>query len=199
MIAEFLPFFLGIVFLTFCIVYYKEFEQKENAKQKEQIIRITVEQQAKEIETIKRNEQEIRILRHDMRLFLDNLALSIELGDTENSLKAISGYVTHVNATSIHRYCENNTINYILSNFQNKCNELKIDFIVSVQIESLLVDEILLSSIISNALDNAINAQRNLPEKKREIKLMLKTYDGKLLLLKKTRLITFLYLSMISL
>jgi len=67
-VSEFLPFFLCVVFMLFCIVYYKEYEQKADATQKAQIIRITVEQQAGQIEAVKKREQEIRLIRHDMRL-----------------------------------------------------------------------------------------------------------------------------------
>lgn len=180
--AEFLPFFQGIVFMIFCFVYYKEYEQKADAERKEQIVRIAVEQQAKELEAVKRSEHETRLLRHDMRLLLDNLALSIEKDDKENSLKMISGFVSQVDAASLHRYCENDTINYILTNFKNKCCDLEIAYHVTVEIEALTTDEILFSSIVSNALDNALNAQKELPIAERQIKLMLKTSDEKLLL-----------------
>lgn len=49
-VAEFLPFFLCLAFLLFCFIYYKEYEQKADAERKEQLVRITVEQQAKEME-----------------------------------------------------------------------------------------------------------------------------------------------------
>lgn len=46
-VAEFLPFFLGIAFLFFGIVYYKEYEQRSDAERKEKLVRITTEQQIK--------------------------------------------------------------------------------------------------------------------------------------------------------
>jgi len=117
-----------------------------------------------------------------MRLLLSNLALSIKQNDKENSLKMISGFVKQVEASSLQRYCENDTVNYILTNFENKCRESSVEFKATMEIEKLAVDEILFSSIVSNALDNALNAQAKLPEEERYIKLMLKNSDGKLLL-----------------
>ncbi len=180
--AEFLAFFLCMIFVAFCVIYYKEYEKKMDAERKEQIIRITVEQQAKEMEAIKKSNLETRLLRHDMRLLLASLAMSIEQGDRENSLKMISGLAQQVESTSLHRYCENDTLNYILTSFENRCQESGVNFETAVEIEKLSVDEILFSSIISNTLDNALNAQLDLPEDKRRIKLMLKDSDGKLLL-----------------
>lgn len=180
--SEFLSFFLCIVFVAFCVIYYKEYEKKADAERKEQLIKITVQQQAKELDAIKKSNLETQLLRHDMRLLLSNLALSIEQNDKENSLKMISGFVAQIESTSLHRYCKNDTVNYILTNFETKCRDSAISFSATVEIEEITVDEILFSSIISNALDNAFNAQVGIPEEKRQIKIMLKDSDGKLLL-----------------
>ena len=180
--AEFLALFLCISFMTFCVVYYKEYEKKADAERKEQILKIAAQQQAKEVAAIKQSNTETSLLRHDMRLLLNNLALSIEKDDKKTSLKMISGFVKQVNATSLHRYCKNDTINYILTNFEGKCTAQEIDFRATIELADLPVDEILFSSIISNALDNAINAQTELSPSDRHIKLMLKDSDGKLLL-----------------
>lgn len=180
--AEFLPFFLCIIYFVFCVIYYKEYEQKADAKRNEQIIRITVEQQQKEMETIRRNEQEIRLLRHDMRLFLNTLALRLEENDIDSARNMISNLASNVEATTLHRYCRNDTINYILSDFAAKCKENQITFDTSVELAELKTDEIMFSSILSNALDNSLNATKKLSPKERYIKLMIKKSDDKLLL-----------------
>jgi len=181
-IAEFLPFFLCIVFVVFGFVYYKEYEQKADAKRKEQLIQITIEQQAKEIETVKRNEQELRILRHDMRLLLNSLAVCIENNETNNALEMIASFTSHIEGTKIERYCKNDVINYVLSDFVERCRVNQIQFSYSIKLNDIIKDEILFSSILSNALDNAFNAQHELSKDKRYIELMLKSTQGKLLL-----------------
>lgn len=180
--AEFLPLFLCIAFVIFCYVYYREYERKADAQRKEQIIRITVEQQAKEMEAVKRSEHEIRMLRHDMRHFLNNLSMHIESDDKENAKKLISVFVSNVDSTAVNHYCENATVNYIISDCAAKCAHNSIDFSPTVEMQELCVDEIIFSTILSNALDNALNAQNELPESKRSIKLMIKNQNNKLLL-----------------
>lgn len=181
-VSEFLAFFLCVSFVTFCVAYYQEYEKKAAAERKEQILNITAQQQAKEIIAIKQSNIEAALLRHDMRHLLNSLTVSIESGDKENSLKMISGFASQVESVSLHRYCANDTLNYILANFEGKCRAQEIAFHVTIETEEMTVDEIALSSIISNALDNAINAQTALPVKDRYVKFMLKTYEGKLLL-----------------
>ena len=79
--SEFLPFFLCLVYLLFCTLYYKEHEQKLEMEQKEKLINFNIEQQAKEIEVLKRSEKEMRVIRHDLRLLLNNLSISIQQND----------------------------------------------------------------------------------------------------------------------
>ena len=180
--AEFLAFFLCMAFMAFCVVYYREYEQKMQAQRKNQIIEITVQQQAREIESIRNSILETRLLRHDMRLLLSNLGLSIEQNDKDTARKLISGYVAEIESASLRRYCQSDTINYILSNYESKCRDASIAFQADIELETLSVDAVMFSSIISNALDNAVNAQMELPQEKRQIRLLLKNSDGKLLL-----------------
>ena len=133
-VLEFLPLFLCLVYLTFCVVYFRQYEQKADAQRKEQLIRITTEQQAKEIAAIKRSEHEVRLLRHDMRLLLSNLSLCIENNDLETAKKIIAGTTASVDATVVRRYCEHDTINYVLSDFASRCQEQCIRFVTNVEL-----------------------------------------------------------------
>lgn len=180
--AQFLAFFLCVSYMLFCVVYYREHEQMADAQRKEHLIQITLEQQAKELEAVRRSEHEIRLLRHDMRLMLNSLSLYISQGELENAQKLIAHYAAQVESTSIHRYCENDMLNYLLSEYAAKCQKQDIVFTPVLELTDQLPDEIKLSTILSNALDNAINAQKELPAEGRKIRLMLKTSGGKLLL-----------------
>lgn len=182
MITEFFRFLVCIVFLLFCVVYYKEYEQKADLDLKEQIINISFEQQKKEMELIKEREQEIRIIRHDMRLFLNTLIMHIHQDDKDAALKLATTLVSNIEATTIQHYSNNNIVNYILSDYAAKFEKASIPFHATVELQELRTDEIVFASILSNALDNALNATSTLPTEKRNIKLLIKNANGKLLL-----------------
>lgn len=182
LVGEFMPFLLSITYMMFCAMYYKEYEQKADALRKEQIIQIAVDQQAKEIAAIKQSAQEIRLIRHDMRLFLSSLAVSIENGEMETVRLMINSQLAHIDGTKLTRYCSNDIVNYVLSDYASRCSEKSVDFNCTVKLEELAVDEIMFSSILSNALDNALNAQKYLSPEKRSIRLMLQNSGGKILL-----------------
>ncbi|MBR5309758.1 MAG: sensor histidine kinase [Oscillospiraceae bacterium] len=180
--TEFLAFFLCVIFIVFCLTYHKEYEQKSDAQRKEQIIRITLDEQKKELDAVKRSEQAIRIMRHDMRHFLGNLSACIDNDDKMTAKKMISSYVENIDSTIIKTYCANTTLNYIFSSFAEKCREEKIDFSCKIEASDIKCDETMLSTVISNGIDNAINAQKLLPPEQRKIKVVLKNRNEKLLL-----------------
>jgi len=180
--VEFLPFFLCIGHLIFCAVYYREYELKNEAERKENLLRITVEQQAKEVEMIRRSEAEIRLLRHDIRLFLNSLSTCIEQSDHETARKMISGFFERAEASSLKHYCSNDTLNYLLSDYAAQCREKGVQFHQAIELTTPVPDEILFASIVANALDNALNAQKELAQEERVIRLMLKSSNGKILL-----------------
>ena len=182
LVAEFMPFLLAVTYMVFCAIYYKEYEQKADAQRKEHIIQIAAEQQAKEVAAIRQSAQEIRLLRHDMRMFLSSLAISIENGEMENVRIMINSQISQIDATKLQRYCANDILNYVISDYASRCREKSIDFKCDVRLEELTVDEMMFSSILSNALDNALHAQKFLIPEKRSIRLMLQTSGGKLLL-----------------
>lgn len=181
-VMEFLPLFLAFTYTIFCLVYYKEYEQKADALRNEQIMRITTQQQAKELTAVKRSEQEIRLLRHDMRLLLSSIDVSIDNGDTEKARELIAAYTNSINSTKVERFCSNDALNYVLSDYAGRCSTADIPFSCIIEIDDLRLDELLFCSILSNALDNALNAQKLLPAGKRSIRVMIKFSDEKLLL-----------------
>ena len=181
-VTQSMPLLLSVSYMLFCSIYYKEYEQKADALRKEQIVHIAVEQQSKELTAIKQSAQEIRLLRHDMRMFLSSLAISIENGEMDNVRMMINSQISLIDGTKLARYCNNDIINYVISDYASRCKEKSVDFSCTVKLEELSVDEMIFSSILSNALDNALNAQRYLTPEKRSIKLMIQNSGGKLLL-----------------
>lgn len=182
LVREFLPFFLCIGQMIFCAVYYREYELKSEAERKEELLRITVEQQAKEVEVLRRSEEEIRFLRHDICLFLNSLASCVEQGDKEMARKMIAGFFDRAQASTVKRYCKNDTLNYVLSDYAARCREKEIAFQPVIELSEAIPDESLFASIVANALENALNAQGALPKAERMIRFMLKSSNRKILL-----------------
>jgi len=174
---ELLPLLLVFIHLTFCNTYYREYELRQVAEQKEMIIQAASYQQAKEIDEIKRSTHELHLLRHDMRHLLNSVNVCLEANDTAKAKELISGYISHIDLTVVTRYCQNDTLNYIASSFVSKCEQYDIPLQLSIEIDELHFDEISFCSILTNAFDNAFNSQLDLPKEKRLIKLSITEFN----------------------
>lgn len=182
-VFEFLPFVLCVSYLIFSIVYFREYEAKCAAEQRNRLMEMQRTQSEKEIEAIRRSEHTIALLRHDMRHFLNNILSYIEYGDSENAKSYIHEIIALVDMTTRQKYCNNDLVNMIISSYENEMKELKVSFHYSIQIpEKLPFSDVDFTSILSNGLENAIHAVSELDVDKRNITLDLRMNDTKLLL-----------------
>lgn len=181
-VAEFVPLMLVFVYLTVTIMYSNELEAKMYAEQKASIIKIADDQQQKEIETMRRNQNEIRVMHHDMRLFMNTLSLCIERGDIGRAKDLLTSYGARLDETRTKRYCSIDVINYILSDFDVKCRDAKVKFVPRIKLGNVTTDINSFLPILTNALDNALEAQKLIAEDERWIELRIQTSDGRLLM-----------------
>lgn len=182
-VAEFLGFALCLAYLLFLTLYFKQYEEKYEAEQKNRMMEMWRAQSAKEMEINRRSEYAVSILRHDMRHFLSNISAYIDNREYDKAKEYISGIVSYTDKTAPRKYCKNEIINMILSSYGNELDEKQIDFRYSVQVpEKLSVSDVDLTSILSNAMENAIHAVLPLEAGKRHIVLDIRMNDDKLLL-----------------
>ncbi len=182
-VFEFLPFVLCIAYLLFNVFYLREYEEKCTAEQHKKLIEIQAAQSMKEIEEIKRSKYEISLIRHDMRHFLSNISVMIENNDYEKAQEYIQGIIEVTDQTVMRKYCENDLVNMILSSYEKRMADKGIRFDAIVAIPAKLpCSELEFTSILSNGLENAINAVSEMGEESRIVRLKLSTKNDKLLL-----------------
>lgn len=182
-VFEFLPFLLCIAYLLFSVIYFREYEEKCAAEQQRKLIEIQTAQSMKEIEEIKRSKYEISLIRHDMRHFLSNVSAMIENKDYEKAQEYIQGIIEVTDQTVVRKYCENDLVNMILSAYKKRMADKGIRFDAVVAIPAKLkCSELEFTSILSNGLENAINAVSELDEDQRMIRLKLSMKNDRLLL-----------------
>lgn len=182
-ISEFLGFVLCITYLLFLLIYFNQYEEKQETEQKKRMLEMQRFQSQKEIETLKRSEYAISLLRHDMHHFLANVAAFIDNDEISKAKEYINEVLHSVDNTAMHKYCKNEIVNMILSSHENEMKENNIELQHDIQIpEKLRISNVDLTSILSNALENAIHAVLPLEPKQRKIILDLRTSDEKLLI-----------------
>lgn len=169
LVSEFMPFIMAIMYLIFCVVYYRQLEQATTAHQRTALLEMQKDHSIRTIELMQRSEREISIMRHDMRHFLDNLASYIKADNREGALAYIDRLETKIDETAPVRYCSNELINMVLDIYDTRIKAAGIEFDYEVKVgERLPCSEIDFTSLLSNALENALNATTAFCEKRAE-------------------------------
>lgn len=182
-VFEFLPFGLAIAFLLFSVLYLQEYEERCESEQRKHIMEIQAEQSLKYIEGQRRAEYEVRLLRHDMRHHLRSLYRYIDSGETEKAKSYINEFISISDNTVVHRFCKNQLVNMVLSSYSEQVKDSGIRLNIKTGIpETLPCPELDFSCILSNGLENAINAVSSLPANKNYVDVNISLLNGKLLL-----------------
>jgi hypothetical protein len=182
-VVEFLGFVLCLAYLLFLFLYLQQYEQSCEMERRHQLMRMQQVQTEKELDAIRRSQQEVSILRHDMRHYLMNLSVLVENGENEKAQAYIHEVVDKADRTAPKRYCKNEIINLILSSHETLICSHGIDFRYSLQIpEKLPFSDVDLTSLLSNGLENAIQAVAELPPEQRYIDLDAHMHGEKLLI-----------------
>lgn len=182
-VTEFLGFMLCISYVLFLVIYFKQYEEKMEAEQKNKTMELQRIQSEKEVEMMKRSEYAVSILRHDMRHFLTDIAGFVENGEKERTLNYIREIIAAVDSTATKKYCTNKIVNMILSSYEDKMKAWGVDFKYTIRIpEELGITDSDISSVLSNALENAVQAVSQLEETYRKIELDMHIHSDKLLI-----------------
>lgn len=180
--VEFTPFLLCICYFVFCTVYFKQYEEKQHIETNNKLMYMKQTQVEKEMTLMEENEKKIVLIRHDMRHFLNNILNDLENNQNEHAIDYIHTLFDSLDQTVRKQYCLNNTINMIIASYENRIQEGNIDFHYQLSVpKKLAISDIDLTSILSNALENALKAVL-LVEDYRFIQLTIEEKCGKLLI-----------------
>ena len=180
--VEFTPFLLCICYFVFCTVYFKQYEEKQHIETNNKLMYMKQTQVEKEMTLMEENEKKIVLIRHDMRHFLNNILNDLENNQNEHAIDYIHTLFDSLDQTVRKQYCLNNTINMIIASYENRIQEGNIDFHYQLSVpKKLAISDIDLTSILSNALENALKAVLLL-EDYRFIQLTIEEKCGKLLI-----------------
>ena len=182
-IAEFLGFFLCIVYIIFLYVFEREYLAKKELEIQNKLIEIKVQSTLHELAQTRQMQQQLSIMRHDMHHFMSTARTLIQQGKYAEAQQYLGEEQSELESMILQRYCKHEYINAIIIKYSDKCRLKKISFQADVKVPNALpCSEQNFSAILDNALENAWNAVCVLPEEQAQISLSIKQNGGKLLL-----------------
>jgi len=178
-------YMISLVFNYFINARFFQIIAKENfTKLNIHYLQTQIEAMQEQSKNYIKVEDKIKIYRHDMRHFLNKLSILLKQGDIESSLVLICEQDKSLQEIYIKKYCDYPIVNAIIN--YNFGIIIKSDIALEYEIkmlDNLPINEIELSNLIANALENARNACSKLPTgEERYIKFNCNNKEGKLIL-----------------
>lgn len=135
------------------------------------------------IERLTQSEDKMRQLRHDMRHHLTNIAEHIKKGDSSAALEYLEQCDEELSGTAIVRYCENNTLDNIISAYARRAENAGIDFSCKAHASAELpIKDTHLVAILANLLENALNGCLDSGTAAPEIEVFVSEKDRRLVI-----------------
>jgi two-component system, LytTR family, sensor histidine kinase AgrC len=170
--VQFTPSVICTFYLVFVLLYYNESQKQAKAQRERDIFASQFEQARVELDTMRQMQNNTVIYRHDMRHHLSLIGGFAADGDLQKIKEYLASTEAAIDSLTPLRYCENETVNLILSNFESKARKVQVSLHANVVLpEELDVNDTELCALLSNALENAITAA-----KKVEDELLRKVY-----------------------
>lgn len=166
-VVQFAPSVICTFYLVFVLLYYNETQKQTMAQRERDIIASQFQYARLELDAMRQMQMNTVIYRHDMRHHLSLIGGYATDGDLTKIKKYLASTEAAIDALTPIRYCEHETVNLILSSFENKAKKLQVTLHADVKLPDVLeMNDTELCSLLSNALENAIFAASQVEEGK---------------------------------
>ncbi len=181
-VVQFMPFVTSAFYFMFVLHYFDETQKQTSIQRERDMLDMQLRQAQTEFASLRQMQQNAAAYRHDMRhhfALLQGLASKEQIEELKEYLQTAQSDMDAITPT---RFCENETVNLILSSFAGKAKQAGIQLTIDAKLpDSLPFSDTELCSLLSNALENAIHASENIPDiNKRYIKLRVYSKNNKL-------------------
>jgi two-component system sensor histidine kinase AgrC len=180
--VQFMPFVTSAFYFLFALFYYAETQKQASIQRERDMLNTQLKRAQTEFASLRQIQQNAATYRHDMRHHFALLQGLTSMGHIEKIKAYLQTAQSDIDAITPMRFCENETVNLILSDSVAKAEQSKILLSIDAKLpDSLPFSYTELCSLLSNALENAINASENIVDSnKRIIKLRVYSKNSKL-------------------
>lgn len=157
--VQFTPFVICTFYLVFVLLYYNESQKQAQAQRERDIFASQFQHARVELNAMRQMQNNTVIYRHDMRHHLSLIAGFAADGDLNKIKDYLASTEVAIDRLTPIQYCDNETVNLILSSFESKARKIDVGFHADVKLpEKLDLNDTELCALLSNALENAISA-----------------------------------------
>ena len=182
-ISEFLPTVLVTFYILFLPAFYMETQKRAAAEMQRSMLTMELEQSQLEMDALHRMETQTAVYQHDMRHHLNMLDGLLSAGKPGQAQEYIKGVQADIEAITPRRFCENQLVNLLCSSYTDKAQRQGTVLTVEARLpDALTISDTELCSLLSNGLENALRAVKELPPERRTVSLYCGVQRNKLLI-----------------
>lgn len=180
--VQFMPSTVSVFYFVFVILYYTETQKQAALQREREMLDAQFRLAQAEFASLRQLQQNAASYRHDMRHHFSLLQGLASKGNIEDIKQYLRIAQSDMDAITPIRFCENETVNLILSAFSTKAKQSGIQLTIEAKLPGILsLSDTELCSLLSNALENAINACKNITDiSQRIISLLVYSKNNKL-------------------
>ena len=158
-LVEFFPTASILFYVAFLSAYHFQVQKRTQAELQHSMVEAELKQSAAEIEGMRLAETQTAVYRHDMRHHLKVIDGFLSADKPQQAKEYIQHVQADVEAITMKRFCENEIVNLLCASFAKKAERQGVMLNVDAGLpKTLPVSDTELCSLVSNGLENALNA-----------------------------------------
>lgn len=178
--VEFMPFVCSVAYLFFVVRSSEEGRIRDRLEQVQESLYLQVAQAARELDTLRESQRQMRIYRHDLRHHMQYLLACLQSGRIEQAQSHIHEICSELEVYAVSVFCENEAANLIFSSFAGRFKIYGIPIKIMAKISPHIhVSESDLCILLSNAMENALHACQGLKERGQAASMEVSAYEKK--------------------
>ena len=179
---EFIPTALADFFIAFLTAYHTQAQKQAQAELEKNLLHAQLKQSGLELQALRHTESQTAIYQHNMRHHLTAIEGFLAAGSTAQAREYIRKVHEDIGAITPQPICANELVNLLCASFLHQAEEQDIRFTVDARPpRDLAVSDTELCAILSNGLENALNAVKALPVQERLIRFSCEIRQNTLL------------------
>lgn len=154
--------FLNILLILSNIITFEVIRRQNQLEKSEcelKFLKNSINEQTKHYENLQSSHEEIRQMRHNMKSICIGAIAELKVGRIDNAVQQLQSNIDIIEKSGKIIDTGHPSIDSIIEDKLNRCDELKININLSYQYKELItINEIEIAVIVGNILDNAIEA-----------------------------------------
>lgn len=169
-LVEAIPSMLVVFYVAFLAAYRQQLLRRSHDHIQSTMLSNLLKQAERELTSLRRSESQSVLYRHDMRHHLTAIDGFLAAGKPQQAQEYIKSVQNDIKAITPEQFCENELVNLLCSSFSDRAKRIGVQLTVNASLPKTLgISDTELCALLSNGLENALNAVGKLPEGKRWI------------------------------